>query len=235
MFNINKPSVTTKKPESSDQEQDIKREYYFRALIQARLVESLCESLDDAGFEPEDIEAFTNALGKLSTEDADAVLAIPYEVRERIFTVYEKKLRAGELSIAEVVSDLLAKNKAAGVTLGYHLSRAKIPKQQTPAGTHWTIKGTELDDRDNMPMAYYSEDYVHRYQTKGGRFLYVVRSEQGDNSTHKRDLANRWSRARALSIIDEYDMAEIEDEIDHKIASEKRTGAASALETTPEV
>lgn len=224
MLNINKP-VRTVKGEESGQDIEQQRDFFFRALVQARLAENTTEILEDVGFSDEEIDEFTDALSKLSEDDLSAALAVPYEVRERIFGAYERRIRQGELSPTQAVADLVAKNREAGVTLGYHLSRLQIPKQKTPDGTHWIIRGTEFDDRDNMPMAYYSEDYLHRYQTKGGRFLYVVRSERGNNSSHKRDLDNRWSRARALAIIDEYDMAEIEEKIDEKMRKEKDNAA----------
>jgi hypothetical protein len=70
-------------------------------------------------------------------------------------------------------------------------------------------------------MAYYSEDYLHRYQKKNGRYLYVVRAETRPEGSHKRDLANRWGRAPFLSIISEFDMQEVEREIDEMSEKEK--------------
>ena len=72
-----------------------------------------------------------------------------------------------------------------------------------------------------MKMAYYSEDYLHRYKKKPGRFLYIVRAETGSRSAHKKDLANRWSRAPLLSVIDECDMKEINREINKAIEKEE--------------
>ncbi len=207
---------------------DERREYYFRAIIQSALMDTIQNALEDAGFSSSDADLFTTALAALPEADQLTVLALPLEIRERLLTNYHKQITEGKIAPAGVVQDLLGKFKKHGFTLGYHLSSQQIPKEWTGSGETWNIKGTELDDRDNRHMAYYSEDYLNRYKKKAGNFLYVVRAEIGPNSSHKHDLKNHWGRAASLSIIDEYDMSQVERRIDE--AMEKESAATPESE-----
>lgn len=207
----------------SANEREQRREYYFRAFVQSHLRNTIVNSLEESGFSSDDIDVFTAALGKLPENDQLAVLSVPFEIRGRFFGNYSKKISRGQMTPADAVRDILEKNRARGFTLGYHLSKRQIPKQRSGNDEIWNISGSELDDRDDMPMAYYSEDYVNRYQKKNGKFLYIVRAETGENSSHKRDLKNHWGRAPSLSIIDETDMQEIERDIDEAMKNESAT------------
>lgn len=206
------------------QESELKREYYFRALVLSHLLSTIRESLENAEFSESNIDEFTNELAKLPEDDQFAVLAVPSELRGGFFAKYHKKIEDGQMSIADTVEDIRKINKQYGFTVGYHLSDHQILKGLGTSNGAWNIKGSEFDDRDEMKMAYYSEDYLHRYKKKPGRYLYIVRAENGSQSVHKRDLSNRWSRAPLLSIIDECDMREINREIDEAI---ERENAAS--------
>ncbi len=202
------------------QEPELKREYYFRAHVLSRLLNTMREALENAEFSESEIDGFTNELAKLPEDDQLAVLAIPSELKGRFFTKYHKKIEDGQMSIADTVEDIRKINKQYGFTIGYHLSDHQILKGSGTGNGAWNIKGNEFDDRDEMKMAYYSEDYLHRYKKNPGRYLYIVRAETGPQSVHRRDLSNRWSRAPLLSIIDEYDMREINREIDEAIEKE---------------
>ncbi len=134
-----------------------------------------------------------------------------------MFEKYHEDIEDRRTSVANAVRDICQKNKKYGFTVGYHLSDHHIPKANNGA---WDIKGNEFDDRDNRWMAYYSEDYLNRYKKKSGKYLYVVRAEISPDSSHKRDLSNKWGRASLLSIIDECDMREIEQGINEAIKNE---------------
>lgn len=199
---------------------DERREYYFRAIIQSSLMDTVQNALEEAGFSPKEEDLFTASLAELPEEDQLTVLSLPFEIRERMLTHYHKQIAEGTMVPADVVQDILGKFKKHGFTLGYHLSNRQIPKELTGHGETWNIKGTELDDRDGRHMAYYSQDYLNRYKKKAGNFLYIVRAEIGPNSSHKHDLKNHWGRAAALSIIDEYDMHQVERRIDEAMEKE---------------
>jgi hypothetical protein len=222
MPDIEKPQLKNKK-ESPTSDKDLQRECYFRAFVLSHLLHTIQDSLEEAGFSSSDISAFGTELAKLHEEDQLLVLAIPFEIREKFFSNYNKKITEGEISPTDVVKDILEKNRQYGFTLGYHLSNHRILKERDGNGEKWNVKGSELDDRDNMLMAYYSEDYAHRYKNKNGDFLYAIRAETGPNSSHKRDLNNRWGRAPLLPIIDEFDMKEIEEKTNE--ATQKESAA----------
>ncbi|TSC71116.1 MAG: hypothetical protein G01um101449_142 [Parcubacteria group bacterium Gr01-1014_49] len=212
-----------------DYNHDERRDFYFRAIIQSSLMDTIQGALEESGFPLPDIDLFTTALAELPEKDQLTVLSLPLEIRGRLLSNYHKQVAEGKMTPADVVHDLLTKFKKHGFTLGYHLSSHQVPRERNRNGEEtWNIKGTELDDRDNRLMAYYSEDYLNRYKKKAGNFLYVVRSEMGPNSSHKHDLKNHWGRAASLSIIDEYDMSQVERRIDE--AMEKERAATPELE-----
>lgn len=203
-----------------DLNHDERREFYFRDIIQSSLMETIEGALDDVGFSVDDIDLFTTALRALPEADKLTALSLPLEIRERLLAQYHKRVEDGEITPADVVQDILVKFRKHGFTLGYHLSDKQIPKQKLGTGETWNVKGSELDDRDDRKMAYYSEDYLHRYKKKAGNYLYVIRAETGPNTSHKQDLNNHWGRAATLSIIDEYDMSQVERRIDEAMEKE---------------
>lgn len=202
-------------PEQNNRDEG-RREYHFRAIIQEHLVDTFRESLEEAGFAKDEIERFAVTLAELPDGDAEKVLALPFQLREKLLARYHEK----GMAPPDIVQDILQKNRKHGFALGYHLAKSFIPKKGKEGSQEWTINGTELDDRDDMRMAYYSEDYLNRYKKNAGRYLYIVRAEIGENSSHKRDLKNRWGRAPFLSVIDEYDLEDIEREVDTALKKE---------------
>ena len=222
MSNYEKPRsrIDEQPKQESGYEKELQRDRIFRILVSNNLLNTVDESLEDTNFSPLEVSEFNTAIGALSGDKRSIVFSIPFEIREKLFNNYHQKIERGEMSVTEMVNDILQKNKQRGFALGYHLSNVKIPKL---AGGIWEVVGDEVDDRDNMPMAYYSEDYVSRYRKKLGEFLYIVRADFGPNSSHKRDLKNNWGRASSLSIIDECDMQKIEHEIDELVEKENAT------------
>ena len=206
-------------------EREARRDSYFRGIVRSHLIDTFRDALEESDFGPDEVDELTIALAALPEPEAYSVLALPAEIRNKLLTKYHEKVATHEMEPAAMIQDLLEKNRKYHYTLGFHLSPRKIPKIQTEGGTfEWNIKGDELDDRDDMKMAYYSEDYLHRYKKKRGEYLYVVRAETGPNSSHRQDLRNHWGRAPYLSIIDELPMNEVEQQIDTAI--EKENAAA---------
>lgn len=199
------------------QAHEIERDLVFRSVVLSHLFDTIHSSLEDAEFTEEEVGAFMESLSAMTEEDQRAVLSVPFELRSRVYGLYRSRMERGEITVADIPQDLCQKNKELGFTTGYHLSNRQVPKIRAQSGVVWKIDGTEFDDRDEMRMAYYSEDYLSRYKKKSAKYLYVVRAEVGPNSAHKRDTSNRWGRATNLSIVDEYDMQKLEQEMDQEI------------------
>lgn len=215
---------------------DQRREYHFQNIVKGKILESMKDSLDEVEFSPEQVDEIGYIVAGLPEDQLKVILAVPYEIRNRLFTRYREEVEGGRMTPQQIVDDLLAKNTKYGFSIGYHISPKMIPKERKPDGSEvWNIKGTEIDDRDNSPdttnsnlrMAYYSEDYLSRYKKKPGNYLYAVRAEIGPNATHKRDLNNRWGRAPSLSIISELDMQDVEKEINEAIEQENAAARSS--------
>lgn len=199
-----------------------RREFYFRSLVQSHLIETMKDSLHGADFSDEEIGRVIEAFAGLSDEEQRIVLALPYEIRQKLLQKYQKEIEGGTNSPEGMIADIVEKNKKYGYTLGFHLSDREIKK----VGEAWNVVGSELDDRDDRLMAYYSEDYLHRYKKKAGNFLYIVRAEIHPDGPHRRDLNNKWGRAPMLSIIDCLDMNQVEKEIDESLDAEMKNAAA---------
>jgi|SRR3989344_61712 len=217
---FHKSIAGTKEAPTHIQESEQRREYHFRAFVQSHLLNTLQSALGEANFSSEEEDEFLSALSTLNEADQRSVLTLPFEIRSRLIGGYHDRIENGSMTPTDVVSDILQKNRRYGYTLGYHLSDHHIPKKSAT----WDVAGSELDDRDDMKMAYYSEDYLNRYKKKSGNWLYIVRAETGPESSHKVDLKNHWGRAPSLSIVDELDMHDIEQAIDQ--ALEKEDAAA---------
>jgi hypothetical protein len=143
------------------------------------------------------------------------VLAIPFELRPRVFRRYAELIHSGKMSCSEVVFDLLSKAHSNGYTLGFHLSPVEIKPAKDGS---WVIKGTEKDHRHNdLPMAYYSFDYEHRYQKKPMNYLYAIRAEQKLDSGHYQDNDGSWGHAPTLSVVQMVELNELEQEMERQI------------------
>lgn len=202
------------------------RNQIFDQLVATQVLDSFHDDIDDAGIDAEDYQEIVQTFAALPEEDKRAVLAIPAQLRPKVFANYAKHLEDGKMTGEEVVADILAKAHAHGFTLGFHLSPRDIKPEKDGS---WQIRGTEPDHRhSDLPMAYYSLDYAHRYLRKPAQFLYVVRAELGENSAHYRDNDRSWGHASSLSVVDRIDMHELENEM------ERRFKAMEAAEETAE-
>lgn len=207
------------------------REAIFQTIILNRLVDNLEESLEESNFSDEEIKQFAEILPAYSAEDLSGIVAVPYELRSRVFSQYRSRINSGEMSISAMIAEMSENAKKYGFTIGYHRSGIDIQpetlKNNSDTST-WSIKGVELDDRDNIKMAYYSLDYQNIYRKRSGNYLYVIRAEIGEDTSHKRDQSNNWGRAPMLSVIDQFDFNELESQVEslkNKSASEKNKKA----------
>jgi len=204
------------------------RERNFPRIVAQHILEHAFDDLSEAGFKEEEIEKLEQTFAQLPEEAKLAVLAVPAQLRVRLYERYAEKVHAGDLSLADFWNDLRKNNEERSYTLGYHLSPREIrPDLQG----NWVIKGTEPDHRnDDVPMAYYSLDYRNRYREKPTKYLYVVRAEVRDESGHYRDNNGVWGRAPSLSVVDSFDLPQIEKEMDDlmKVSQEKRNEEKAA-------
>ncbi|MDP2815046.1 MAG: hypothetical protein Q8O19_00010, partial [Rectinemataceae bacterium] len=114
-----------------------------------------------------------------------------------------------------MIDELLERARKYGFTLGFHLSPIDIRPGKDGS---WMIKGTEKDHRhDDRAMAYYSTDYSHRYLKKPSRYLYVIRAETGEDTSHYPDNDGTWGHASSLAVIDQVDMQSLEKEMDQRL------------------
>ncbi len=190
-----------------------KKEYLMDKIISQLICEQVTEVLKD---ELSELEVEESVLAELediiksySVEDRLKILSFPAEIRPRVFSANLNILKTlGPKDFVKKLFDLANDN---GLGMGYHLSNADI--QSTP-DNRWDITGYEMDDRDDRPMAYYSEDWLSRYKDKGIRykFLYMVRSDKSERTSHKVDLNNKWGRADRLSIIEKFNLDELSEE-----------------------
>lgn len=201
------------------------REAIFSSLIIDQLLTTTEKSLEDADYEDDEIEEFKEALVGLSSEEIKGVLSLPYELRGVVFNMYKKRIEKGDSTPSRMVKDLNTLAEEHGFTIGYHISNIDLePQVSTDAKKkEWNIKGYELDDRDGVPMAYYSLDYGNVYRQKSGKYLYLVRAETGERTSHKRDLSNNWGRSTQLSIIEKINIHEFDEKTEraYKEISEK--------------
>lgn len=190
------------------------KEIIFDSLVIEEIINgAFVKSLEEAGFEKEEVDAFLSELAKFDTDSIKGILAIPKELRDRNFPRYKQIIDKGETNIEEILQKLDRAAKENGYTLGYHASKTDIPNDTE----NWDVKGTELDDRDNRPMAYYSLDYKDIYRVDRGNILYVVRAQTGKNTPHKLDTSNNWGRADSLSVVHKIDMVKIDNQIEEKL------------------
>ncbi|MFY9462959.1 MAG: hypothetical protein WAP52_02105 [Candidatus Sungiibacteriota bacterium] len=201
-----------KETSASEQSLERNREHIFRSIITQKLLSEIEDALGDNDFSDEEIDRFETYLRTLPEERVLGVLAVPYELKNSVFG----NARKAETTPEALVRQLDESAQKYGFTVGYHISRARLPimhDQKNPDQETWNIIGNELDDRDDMNMAYYSLDYENLFRKNRGTFLYLVRAELGSQTAHKRDLKNNWGRAPQLSIIAEFNIIEIEEKL----------------------
>ncbi len=191
------------------------RDRIFDQLVAARVLDTFLDELDECDFKESDLEEITSAFGELPEADKRAVLSIPAQLRPQVFKRYADMVRSGALTGRTMVADMLQKAERYGFTLGFHLSPIDIRPGKDGS---WMVKGTEKDHRhDDRAMAYYSTDYSHRYLKKPSRYLYVIRAETGEDTSHYPDNDGTWGHASSLAIIEQVDMPALEKEMETRL------------------
>lgn len=198
-------------------------EEVFLGIIFKELLEEVTDSLFNAGYleTSEEIGRFDKIIASLSSEDKKRLFSIPFELREKRFKIF----RSQNIPIEFMIKQLIKEAEVTGYTLGYHLSPFEIKKENGKDDAEWKIKGTELDDRDEKLMAYYSTDFDSLYRKHHQKHLYVVRANLGEKSSHKYDLSNNWGRATELSIVDHFDFEKVNEEVKKQVKEEMTKAA----------
>jgi len=178
--------------------------------VNTHLIETFHDSLLDAGYDDKDVRQFEEVLQGMGEHAIRGILSLPFELRQRRLRGFFER----GLTVTQLAQTLKQESERNGFDIGYHITARQIPIEKNRLGEAvWRIRGTELDDRDDMHMAYYSLDYKNLFRKKTGKFLYLVRAHVIDaESTHKKDTSNNWGRANELSIIAEVDLALVEKE-----------------------
>ncbi len=192
----------------------------FLSVVYERVIESMSEALEEAGFSPEDERMFRKSLSTLPVVEIGGVLSMPYELRQRRLPKLFEKMKEG-MSIADIVQQLASEARERGFRLGYHMSNfdiAPLPKKE--GGESWTVDGKEQDHRDaDLPMAYYSTDLANLYAKKRARFLYIVRAETAAGTTHKQDNDGSWGRAPKLDVVDKLNYEDVMREVRARVGA----------------
>ena len=165
----------------------------FDQYMKQHLTDGFFEDLEEYLTE-EHVEEVRSALAAYSDSEIIAAVAIPYELRDRLFSACQRHITEGKKTPKAFIADLVHRSQQEGYGIGYHTSPVDI--QPNPRTNEWSIQGTEKDHRDNdLTRAYYSSKFKHLYKAKGDGFIYVVRTHP-ENKTD-----GNWSRASLLSVI----------------------------------
>lgn len=182
------------------------KEQLFLAVIFDKLIDSFEDDLYDAGADEADVVYFRNKVSNKDQEEILGILSLPKDIRGNLFSKAFKESSAGNKAIDSILATAMDGHKKYGFTLGYHVSDKEI----VPTKEGWNIHAFEFDDRDEMKMAYYSLDYENFYRKKPAKYIYFVRAETGENSSHRKDTSDRWSRASQLSVVDKVSLSEVD-------------------------
>jgi hypothetical protein len=194
------------------QEKQRSKELIFQTLILDQIIGAFEHDLEDMDFDMELIREFEEEIEKLDEDKIKGVLATPKELRLKNFPIYLKKIEEGTTNPQQVVKEITNIAQKNGYTLGYHVTNNKILPSPN---NEWNIIGTEIDDRDDRAMAYYSLTYADIYRTDRRKFLYVIRANTGPNTEHKTDTSNNWGRASTLPIVHEINLLEIDEQVEY--------------------
>lgn len=183
----------------------------FTIAVVGALLDATEEAMLECDYSDQEIEEYKSTLNNLSDEEKKAVLAIPDTLRQRAFARYRQKLDEQDMQPKDIISDQLETANKYGFTVGYHVSNSEIPKTTNKYGEQqWVIQGNEFDDRDEMPMAYYSLDRRNLFSKNQGDHIYLVRASTSGEYRDKQDNNNNWGRAPTLSIIESVNKKDID-------------------------
>jgi hypothetical protein len=179
--------------------QDEQIENAFHDYVLEVLVSDFREDLQESGKDIEFEKDFLAHLKNQGPEEQMMTLSLPKALRVRFFKNFQGTSQ-------EMVDEMLKIAQKEGFIIGYHASPRDINsrKEKDRQGKDiitWDILPTDLDDRDDRKMAYYSLDIKHVYDSKMSNYLYLVRVNRNGNFGHKYDNDGSWGRADRLSII----------------------------------
>lgn len=222
-------SVSEEKPQLSGKEYLKLKDTLFRELVADKMVETYDAEMQRFGFTAEDLYAFREKVLSLTPEQEEALYAFPWELKQRALPTFLKKIRAHSETVETMVDKIIEASKAKKRTIAFHASNENIqPKDESVAGKQaksWVIFGKEKDHRDaDLPMAYYSFDYMNLYRVKDPKYIYVVSIQADENSGHRKDGNNEWGRAPSLSVIEKLDLESLERQVTELADTAKKKG-----------
>lgn len=205
------------------------REVIFRQIIETHITEALFKKFKESGFSDDQIQELRKNFLKLSDQKREWIESLPHELRQRQIPFLYKKFAKGEITTDKILESLMVSGEKLNRNLGFHCSDKNILPEKSRDGLGqiietWNIVGTEKDHRNNdLPMAYYSEDYYHLYLTKNPKYLYVVSSNRASGTGHHRDNTTGWGRANYLSVVDRFDLFKVRQEVDDYMKTYRET------------
>ena len=202
----------------------------FLNVVRRRILDAFSDSLDEAGFSPEEESEFRRELASLPLPAIKGVLSMPLELRQTILPRIHERISRHETTIQQTVRQLAEQSRERGFTLGYHMSSADIMPSASASGMPqtWVIQGRERDHRDHdLPMAYYSTDLANLYGKKKAQYIYIVRAETGPDTTHRQDNGGSWGRAAGLDVVDRLDYESVMQEAREQARREREAQEAA--------
>ncbi len=219
MENFNKTFYFSKNDKEKEKENERIRNLLFAEEVCNEITKKLEDEAYEVYFNEDSIKKIREKILKYIVEDRKRILSYPFEIRKNLLRVWKEKIDNDEKTEEDFVEFLLAQAIKNNWDIGYHLSKSEInPKEDNTGKEIWDIDGLAKDERDdNHPKAYYSDDYMSRYiGPNSGNFLYLIRSEKGDESSHGQDGNNKWGRASKLSVIERVNLSEIENKVNKR-------------------
>ena len=186
-------------------------ENIFESLISNKIIEDIEKSFREAGFSDSEINQIMLSASGAENKQILQAFSLPWELRKRRLGLLKEDIENGLVEIKNSFGILEKEAKDNGFTVGFHMSPVDILPEKSkydPFVKTWSIKGYEMDDRDNRPMAYYSFDFNNLYKKRRARYLYIVRAQPIAGSGNKMNNKNNWGRASELSIIGKIDLNE---------------------------
>ncbi len=204
-------------PSQSNEEFVTRKEQIFRTLVEDQILNHTVSLMEQIGFSPDDIHHWNELMSSLSEQQKMYIVSFPYELKKRFLTE-AKRNQNGENKFQSIIDTACKSGELLHRSIGFHATNKDIiPKKEMVGGRfieEWRIEGTEKDHRNNdLPMAYYSEDYMHLFRTKNPKYIYVVATQQ--NGSHHRDGSQNWGRASSLAVIDKLDLGEIDRQVEN--------------------
>lgn len=233
---VGSPQDSEKIPDTDDKRWDFEttdsREILFKHMVEDQIMTAYEKDLSELSVSNKSIENLEDALidQSITERDREIFYCIPYELRIRQFQSNLPKKKEGEdITTDEWISfvkDMIDINKDSEPHIGFHVSTYDIKKDKKPQGAtreEWTIKGTEIDNRnDDHAMAYYSLSIDKIFSQKGLKHLYVIRANLANGYNHYPDNNGHWGRSASLSVITKIDLNgmnlnELMDNIEEKL------------------